>query len=250
MRLRCICLLVLLLAAGGGHAAEPLRVGLAPVHPPIAFRADGRLVGLEVDHARTVGEILSRPVQLVPLAFSELIPALLAGRIDVIMSGLAVTEERRARVRFTTPYLNSGQMAILHQDKVTRFGQPWAKYRPGVRIGVEPDSAGAAFARRELEDATLRFYPTPERAFDALREDAIDLFIHDAPTSWQLATSDANGDMISLYRPLTDEPLAWAVAPDDTALQRDLNRALRLMRSNGAADYVIDRWIPVQVEVR
>lgn len=249
MARRAALLLALVLAAGA-LAAEPLRVGLAPEHPPLAFRSEGRIVGLEADNARTVGEILSRPVTLVPLAFAELIPALLAGRIDVIMSGMSITEERQARVRFTAPYLRTGQMAILLANKVVRFGKPWAKYQPGARIGVEADTTGEAFAQREFPDAEVHAYPAPEAAFAALREDAIDLFIHDATTSWQLARDDSNRDMISLYRPLTEERLAWAVAPANTLLQQELDRALSLMRANGTLNYIVNRWIPVQVEVR
>ena len=44
--------------------------------------------------------------------------------------------------------------------------------------------------------------------------------------------------------------LAWAVRPDDVALADDLNRALSLMKSNGSLQYILNRWIPVTVEVR
>ncbi len=245
-----LALAALLLALSSTLAAEVLRVGLSPDQPPLAFRSDGRIVGLEADNARAVGEILSRDVSLVPLPFEELIPALLAGRIDVIMSGLDTTAERSREVSFTAPYLRVGQMAILHRDKVLRFGQPWAIYQPGVRIGVEAGTTGAAFAERELTDAAVSFYPDPASAFDALRANAIDLYIHDAPTSWQLATSSENNDIISLYRPLTEERLAWAVAPGQGDLLRNLDRALSLMRGAGTLDYIINRWIPVEVTVQ
>jgi polar amino acid transport system substrate-binding protein len=83
-----------------------------------------------------------------------------------------------------------------------------------------------------------------------LRSDQIDLYLHDAPTSWQLATRDDNEDLISLYTPLTEEMLAWAVRPGDTALALELNRALAEMRSGGILEYILNRWIPVQIEVR
>jgi len=245
-----LALAALLLALSSTLAADVLRVGLSPDYPPLAFRSGDRIVGLEADNARAVGEILSREISLVPLAFEALIPALLAGRIDVIMSGLSVTAERSRRVSFADPYLRVGQMAILHRDKVLHFGQPWAIYQPGVRIGVEPGTTGAAFAQRELPDAVVSFHANANSAFDALRADAIDLYIHDAPTSWQLATSSENDDMISLYRPLTEEQLAWAVAPGNSALREELDRALRLMRGAGTLGYISNRWIPVEVSVQ
>ena len=83
-----------------------------------------------------------------------------------------------------------------------------------------------------------------------MRKDAIDMYIHDAPTSWQLANGMENDDLISLYSPLTEEVLAWAVRKDDGVLVSELNRALRLMRANGSLQYILNRWIPVTVEVK
>lgn len=249
MTRRWIFSLILVFAVHPVLSSELLRVGLSADYPPLHFQQDGRLMGIEVDNATAVGEILAREVKLVVLPFGELIPALLAGKVDVLMSGLSVTAERSKRVRFSDPYLRVGQMSILHQDKVARFSQPWAVYREGIRIGVEPGTTGADFAERELKDAEISFYADPEAAFRGLRGDEIDIYIHDAPTSWQLANSRENSDLISLYAPLTEEMLAWAVRPADEHLAGELNRALTLMKSNGSLQYILNRWIPVTVEV-
>lgn len=243
-------LLVFCLLVACNVQAQTLKVGLSPDYPPLQYREEGRIVGIEPDNARAVGKILGREIQLVPMPFGQLLPALENGRVDVVMSGLSVTAARSERVAFTEPYLRVGQMAILHLDKAARFAQPWAVYREGVRVGVEPETTGDAFARRQLPDAQLSYFEAPEAAFAALRADRIDLYIHDAPTSWQLANDSRNSDLISQYSPLTEEMLAWAVRKDDPQLQGDLNRALDLMRSNGTLSYILSRWIPVQVEVQ
>jgi polar amino acid transport system substrate-binding protein len=231
-------------------AAQSLRVGLSPDYPPLQYLHEGKMVGLEVDNAMAVSRILGRRLELVSMPFTELIPALLDGRIDVIMSGLSVTAERSTRVAFTEPHLEVGQMAIMHRDKVARFARPWSIYQEGVRLGVEPGTTGAAFAESELKDAEIRFFANPAAAFAALRADGIDLYIHDAPTSWQLANTSENDDLISLYAPLTREALAWAVRPDERELLLELNRALSQMEASGTLQYIRNRWIPVQVEVR
>jgi polar amino acid transport system substrate-binding protein len=233
-----------------GAWAEVLRVGLSADYPPVHFKQDGRIVGIEVDNSRAVGEFIGRRVKLVELPFDQLIPALVAGEIDVIMSGMSVTSQRAEKVTFTDPYMRVGQMAIMHRDKVGQFSQPWSVYREGVRIGVEPGTTGAAFAERELKDALVSYFDDPAAAFDGLRQDKIDLYIHDAPTSWQLANSTQNSDLLSLYSPLTEEMLAWAVRPEDVALAGELNRALQVMKSNGTLQYILNRWIPVKIEVQ
>ncbi|QIB64085.1 substrate-binding periplasmic protein [Kineobactrum salinum] len=246
--LRHLLVLILCWSAASAPLADVLRVALAPDQPPLQYRDEGRIVGIEPDNARAVGEILGRRVELVAMSAAELLPALEQERVDVVMSGLSISPERSARVRFTEPYLQTGQMAIMRVDRAGRFGQPWAIFQPGVRIGVEPDSPGEAFARRELGEASVSLYPDPEAAFAALRADEIDLFVHEAATSWRLANDTDNADLISQYHPLTEEPLAWAVHRDNTALELALNRALAQMRGNGTLGYIIDRWVPVQVE--
>ncbi|MEE4143273.1 MAG: ABC transporter substrate-binding protein [Halieaceae bacterium] len=242
-------ILFLWLGSTAAMAAAVLRVGVSADYPPLVFEREGKIVGIEADNALAVGEIIGRKVSINNMPFDKLMPALLAGEIDVIMSGFSVTAKRSEQVLFTDSYMVVGQMAILHRDKIASFAQPWAVYRPGVRIGVEPGTTGAAYAERELTDAEISFYQNADAAFAALRGDQIDLYIHDAPTSWQLATTRENADLISLYSPMTEEMLAWAVRPGDDVLAGELNRALAVMKSNGTLQYILNRWIPVRVEV-
>ena len=250
MTRKCLLVLLLWLGSTAAMAAGVLRVGVSADYPPLVFERDGQIVGIEADNALAVGEIIGRKVSLSNMSFDKLVPALLAGEIDVIMSGLSVTAKRSEQLIFTDSYMVVGQMAILHRDKIANFAQPWAVYRPGVRVGVEPGTTGAAYAERELKDAQVKFYQDSSAAFAALRGDQIDLYIHDAPTSWQLATTRENADLISLYSPMTEEMLAWAVRPGEDVLAGEPNRALAVMKANGTLQYILNRWIPVRVEVR
>ena len=248
--LRYILLAVLFAFSAAHTAAAGLKVGVSGDYPPLIYKQDGRLVGIEADCAKAVGDILGQPMTMVEMPFEKLIPALEAGEIDVIMSGMSITPERSKQVLFTEPYMEIGQMAILSTAKVDAFAQPWTIYQEGVRIGVEPGTTGAAFVKEKLPDAKVSFYADSELAFAGLRKDEIDLYIHDAPTSWQLATNPKNSDLISLYKPLTREELAWAVRQGDLALAEELNSALNTLKGNGALRYIFNRWIPVTVEVR
>ena len=240
----------LMIASSVAVAAGSLRVGMSADYPPLHFKQDGKYLGIEADNAKAVGKILSRRVEIVQIPLDQLVPALQAGKVDVLMSGLSVTAERSQQVQFADAYLRVGQMAIMHKSKLGSFSQAWSVYREGVRVGVKTGSTGAAFAQRELPEAVITQYENTEQAFAGLRGDDIDLYVHDAPTSWELANGMENSDLISLYAPLTEEMLAWAVRKDDTALVAELNRALKLMRSNGTLQYILNRWIPVTVEVK
>lgn len=230
--------------------AEPLRVAVSPDYEPLAFKRDGALVGIEADNAREVGAILGREIVHVEMPFAEFIPALNAGRVDVVMSGFSISPERLEQVAFARPFMQVGQMAIILASNAGRFGRPRSLYRPGVRIGVEPGTTGEKYARGEFPEADIQNFADPAAAFAALRTGAADVYIHDAPTSWRLAISKEDQDMLSLYRPLTAESLAWAVRKDNTVLLGQLSAALGILQDNGRLQAIQNYWIPITVQVR
>src|SRR5438128_7031685 len=100
-------------AAPSPPPSPPLRVGVTPSSPPFAFRQGGELVGLDVDFARALAGALGRPLQLREVDWDDRIPTLLAGRTDVIMSGMTITPARQVRMAFSDPYLSSGLLAVV-----------------------------------------------------------------------------------------------------------------------------------------
>jgi ABC-type amino acid transport substrate-binding protein len=82
-------LMTLALPASSGQA---LRAGTTSDYAPLAFRQDGRIVGLEADLAAALAQRLGRPVELVELPWEGLIEALRAGDIDLIIAALRARE--------------------------------------------------------------------------------------------------------------------------------------------------------------
>lgn len=248
---RLLIALVLLQAvvAFPAQAAE-LVVGIATNFAPLAFRRDGKLVGIEADNAREVGALLGRRVRMVELQFADLLPALQVGKVDVVMSGISVTEDRRRQVAFARPFMTVGQMAIIRSADIARFGPPRAIHAPGVRVGVVQGTTGQNYANEAMTDARVRAVRDSKEAFAELRAGRIDVFIHDAPTSWAIAESPQNSDLFSLYRLLTREDLAWAVRRDDKQLLAQLNEARDQLERSGRLQAIQNHWIPIKVEVQ
>jgi polar amino acid transport system substrate-binding protein len=231
-------------------AAPPvraLRAGIAPLFPPLAFRQDGRIVGIEADFARRLEGALGTTVTLVDTPWDELIPALRDGRIDVIMSGMSITAARAQLVTFVHPYLRIGQMALLRRRDAARFRSHAALGRRGTRVGFVRDTTGAQYCREHLSRATLRGFDSVDDGVAALRVGSIDAFIQDGPTVWRLTArrGGAGGDLTGWYEPLTDEYLAWAVRQDDGTLRQQLNRILKEWNDTGVLVDVLDDWITV-----
>lgn len=229
--------------------AEPLVVGLNPEYRPMAFRHDGQLDGIEPMMAMAVGKMMGREVVFKEMEWVQLIPALEKGDIDVIMSGMSVTDARKQQVDFTSSYMEIGQMAIIRMKDIGSLSLPGAMARPGRTVGVEPGTTGETYAK-EHTAAVVKYYDNPAQAFEALRKGEINYYIHDAPTSWKIAQSPQYSDLMPLYRALTKEQLAWAVKKGNKALLDELNLALGELTRNGSVGLIQNHWIPVKVEVK
>jgi polar amino acid transport system substrate-binding protein len=242
---------VLVVSAAMAHAADapPLRVGIAPNYPPLAFKDDGKLKGIEVDFADRLGKALGRPVVLVETPFEDLPKALLEDKaIDVVMSGTSITERRKQRVDFTEPYLEVGQMVVVREADYPQLRDPAAMDRPSSRVGFISRSTGDQWARANLKKAKLHGYTTTEEGVAALQNNQIDFFIQDAPAVWRVTGGffDENPHVKGLYHPLTKEYLAWAVAKDNPELLKQLNAVLEKWKKDGTIDDVLDDWITVR----
>lgn len=238
--------------SGSGTASRAfpseLRIGTATNYPPLAFKADGQMQGVEVDFAQKLSQELGVKVSLIETPWEQLIPALEGGHIDVIMSGMSITEERSNRVQFTVPYLNIGQMALIRRDDYERLRDRDAMKQPTSRIGFLSGTTAESYARTELSHATLVGFGTPEAGIAALRGGMIDFYVQDAPTIWRITgnLSREYPDLMGRYRPLTAEYLAWAVRKNDDAVLERLNGVLLRWGQTNQINAVLDRWIPVR----
>jgi ABC-type amino acid transport substrate-binding protein len=225
----------------------PLRVGIAPNYPPIAFKQQGQLTGLEVDFAHGLDAELGRRVELVELDWEALIPALESGKIDVIMSGMSITDARAQRVWFVSHYLRVGQMAILRKADQLQLGSPTLLTMTRRRVGFVAGTTGAAYVQEKLPQAQHVSLKSTDEGLQALRAGEIDAFVHDAVTAWRVGDNEANDTLTSSFVPLTEEYLAWAVRKTDTALHRDLEAVLERWRRSDRLQELFDKWLKFRI---
>lgn len=248
---RAATALALVAALGGGAVAEearPLRIGMAPNYPPLAFKKDGHLQGIEVDFAKRLGGALNRKIEIIDTQWEELGADLEAKKIDMVMSGTSITEARKEKFNFTDPYLTVGQMAIVRADDYAALRDPAAMDQPTSRVGFVSRTTGESWARANLKKAKLHGYANTDEGVAALENNQIDFFIQDAPAVWRVTGGimNAHPKLKGLYRPLTTEYLAWVVPKDNPELLAQLNQVLAKWKKDGTLDDVIDDWITVK----
>ena len=101
---------------GASGSQGVLRLGTAAVTEPFAFvDGSGEVVGFDVELARHVARRLGKPLEVVNMDFGGLIPALIAGKVDMIAACITITEERARRVLFSEPYYMGGISALVRE---------------------------------------------------------------------------------------------------------------------------------------
>lgn len=95
---------------------EVLRFGTASVTEPFSF-VDGsqKVVGMDVEIAARVAKRMNRKLEVVNMDFGGMIPALVAGKVDLIGACITITDERKKSVLFSEPYYTGGISALVRQ---------------------------------------------------------------------------------------------------------------------------------------
>ena len=92
-----------------------LRVGMSTFIPWAMRDRKGELVGFEIDVAKKVAEDMGVELELVPTAWDGIIPALIAGKFDVIIGGMSIRPQRNLTINFTIPYAHSGMGVVANK---------------------------------------------------------------------------------------------------------------------------------------
>ncbi|WP_198263843.1 ABC transporter substrate-binding protein [sulfur-oxidizing endosymbiont of Gigantopelta aegis] len=245
------CLLITFTLILNVAHSETLKVGISTAYPPVAFKHEGKIVGIEADLASHLGEITGMTIKLIDIPWNDLEAALNDGKIDVVMSGVSVTDERKKRVDYADAYMTVGQMVLIKADKIMSLSSKMAMYSAGKRFGVEENTTGQTFVNSEFPGSDIQVFAQIEEGIKALKAEQIDYFVHDAPTIWQYTVMPQTQDreLFGLYEYLTKEPLAWVVKKGNTELLAKLNKALATMKERGLVTRAINRWIPLKIEV-
>ena len=224
--------------------AAPLRVGISPDLPPLIYRQGDKITGLEAEFARELAQYLGRPLSFVELAWPDQIEALQEDRIDIIMSGMSITEMRRVRVAFCNPYAQSGLMALIRREDIQRFDSGYYALVERPTLGAVKNTTGEIYVRTGYPNAEKRYFDNVADAVEALKSRQIEVLIHDAPVIMLMA-ADNESQLTMAGSLLTKEYLAWAVSKDNTALRDKANTFLKDLKKQGRLQTLVSRWIPL-----
>lgn len=233
-------------AARPDQSFDSLLVGVTPVYPPVIFKQGRKFAGIEADLARQLAIELGKQVQFVELAWKDQIPSLLAGKTDIIMSGMSITSKRKIRVNFTDHYLKSGLAVLMHVENSQIYYSIEDIQQSLLQVGVVEGTTSDVFVRKNFPNAMrIASYQRAGDAVAPLKNKSIDIFVHDAPSiMWLVSENEA--DLTALLHPLNEEELAWGVRRDDPELLKQINSILNKWKNDGTLNRILLKWLPSQ----
>ncbi len=134
---------------------ETITMGTNAEFPPYEFKDGDAIVGIDAEIAAAIADILGKKLVIEDMLFDATIPALVAGKIDFIMAGLTVTEERKQSVNFTDSYATGVQVIIVKEgSEIATADDLFAPKADGSlwKIGVQQGTTGDLYTTWDLEE--------------------------------------------------------------------------------------------------
>ncbi|MFC1974813.1 substrate-binding periplasmic protein [Chloroflexota bacterium] len=216
-----------------------LRVGLDASFPPFeVVDGNGRIVGLDVDIGRAIAADLGVEAEFVNIGFDGLYDALLARRVDIVISGLPYDPRWTQDVAYTHNYFNAGQMLVTRAgDAAINTVEDLAGHTVAIEWGSQADMEGRRL-EREIEDLTLLRQASAAEALDTLFSGQAGAVIVDAVSG---VSAFPRGLKIVTY--LADDWYTAAVHIESQALLEAVNQSFVRLEESGQMAEMQARWL-------
>ncbi len=225
---------------------KPLIVGMDLSYPPFeTIDPQGNPAGISPDLAQALGGFLHRPVKIENIPFTGLIPSLLTGKIDIIISSMTDTPEREKSIAFSDPYLSIG-LAVL-AGKKSGLTRSTDLDQPGRTVAVRQGTTGQIWAQAHLKKAKTLVLDKESSAVLEVIQGKADGFLYDQMSVWKNQQEHPTETM-ALLDPVQKESWAMGLRPGDATLRDEVNAFLKSFRASGGFDHLGDLYLKDQKE--
>ncbi len=242
-KILALALLLLLVGTAPAMAAKYIN-GIDPNYPPFAYvdETTGKPAGFDVDSIDWIAKKMGFEVEHKPMAWDGIIPSLLAKQIDMIASGMSITEKRREQVNFSEPYWQVSRVFLVRADSDLT---PQDILSRPVKLGVQRGTSEAEAIRAEQKEKgytfELRNYDNAPLAVEDLLNGRIDAALMD--------NLPAN-DSISKGRAVKicgthgkQDDFGVAIRKDDEELLKLINEGYKLLMADPYWKELQDKYL-------
>ena len=232
MKLPTLLLAVIGILIPVAHAdQDELVIGMEMAFPPFEMLdSKGQPAGVSVDMAHAMGQYLNRPVRIENIPFDGLIPSLKTGKIDVIISSLTVTEDRKKSIDFTDPYLKMGLAILATKDCDIQSIDDVDK--PGRRVAVKKGTTGNIYAIQHFKNAKLLVLNDQSTCAIEVSQGKADCFIYDQISIFQ-NWKKYEATTRAILQPFSQEDWAMGIRKGNDGLRTQINGFLKQFKESG-----------------
>lgn len=217
-----------------------LVLGTSADYPPFEFHmeVDGKdtIVGFDIDIAKKIADAIGVELQIIDMKFEGLLPALTAGKIDLIVSGMTPTDERKQSVDFSIVYYDAMQTMLVASANVDSLTTVEAF--TGKKVGVQKASVQEALAKETFTSSEVKAIDKIPNLIMELKTNKVDGLVLAEPVAKQYAA--ANADLAVNGLDLGSEGgAAVAVQKDSGAFLEIINETIQGLLDSGEMDQLI-----------
>lgn len=233
--------------SGNEAAVKKYTIGTDATYPPFEFEKDGKYVGIDIDIINAIAKEEGFEVEIKPMDFKGIIPAITSNQLDGAIAGISITDERKEVVSFSEPYYKAGLSLIVHEDNTTITKPEDLK---GKVIAIKKGTSGAKLADEygKTYGAEVKYFDDSPSMYLEVANKNADATLEDFPViSYKIAV-DPNANLKIVGDRLNGDFYGIAVAKDNEELLKKMNDGLKKIQDNGKYDEIIKAYMGTSAE--
>lgn len=247
-RISIVILLILAVVAASGCTSTKskklveegyLTIGTEAQFAPFEIiKADGSFYGFDIALGEALAKELGLKPKFVDTDFASIIASLGAGKFDVAMSAMTITEERKKTINFSDSYFDAGLSMAVPASSTKKT----VNDLNGAIVGVQLGTTGDLYASELKNVKEIKRYNHAPDAFLDMKNGKLDAVINDDVVSKPIIASDPTSFKI-VGGLLTVEQYGIAIPKENEALLIKVNAALKKLKENGTYDQIYNQYI-------
>lgn len=227
-------------AKAPAKAVKTIKVGMNAEFKPFEYAdSKNKLQGFDVDLALAIGKVMGANIKFVNVPWDGIIPGLLNGNYNCIMSAMTITDERSQTISFSDPYFKAGQVIVVKKSNNSIKAPNDLK---GKKVSVQISTTGD-IAVSKIPGVEVKRFDNIPLALIELKNGGVDAAVVDLAVAVYSVKDDPSYKLVD-PDPFTSEYYGVAFKKADKALLKDWNKALATLKSNGTYDKIYEKWFP------
>ena len=222
-----------------------LRVGTAGDYQPMSYLdADsGKYVGFDAELAEDLADALGVELEYVETSWPTLMDDTLAGKFDLAICGITITDARKEQALMSEGYFGNGKTVLCRAEDADKYLSLEAINRPEVRVMENPGGLNEKFARENLPDASITIHNVNQEIPGLVASGEADVMITEIMEAGYYVSQDNRLAAPLIFEPFTHGQLGVMMPKGSEALLAYVNAFLEAEKKSGRIEALGEQYI-------